>query len=758
MFLGIALSVVGRLMSSTSIYVVAGKTPELVLDFTESDFRVDGAAETFSNAITHAASSNATMVDSDGLLKWRPHNLLTYSEQFDNASWGKLNGSLTLANAVVAPDGTMTADEFTSSAAFGTLQQTLTLANVKHKFSVWIKAGTSTSDWSLYDASSGVTIATISPTSDWQLLTGEWTPSTATSICRITDRDNSNTGSIYLWGAHVYRSDLGGMVNNPDRNDSYVPTTSSAVYLPRRGHHVYNGDTWVNKGLLHESEARTNLLTYSNDFTNAIWFKTQATVTGNETVGPDGVSVSGSKLVATTPANVHYTYVDRGTPTGVESFSIYVKSAGYNYAVICAGTVGTADYYTSVIDLSNGDVTATYTLGTHSKSTTVESVGNGFYRVSISGDAEKFYVVGVSDTATYSPAAYGYKSFAGDGTSGIYIYGAQLEAGSTPSSYIPTSGATVTRAAETLTVPAANLPWPSPVVIGEELVTNGTFDTDTGWTKENGWGITGGKGVFTSGGTQYAKIYQSFPTQIGKVYELAYSLESISSSNVNISVLAGPNPSFGVLVAENFVSAPKNGSFVFVATNTSHGFSVQANSSTQDITIDNISVKEINPLSVSIQMQGEMTYADTGTVNFVNWSLDGNNLIQTALQDAIPRLRFRQAVAAVFDDVLQAPPQYSPDINVPFNIASRHGSTFINGAVDGTALTADTTPVALPDLSATDLQLGYDYMGTISLFRIWADDLGDAGIAEASSLSLLPSLNLTFDGQSTSFTDTGMVV
>jgi hypothetical protein len=49
-------------------------------------------------------------------------------------------------------------------------------------------------------------------------------------------------------------------------------------------------------------------------------------------------------------------------------------------------------------------------------------------------------------------------------------------------------------------------------------------------------------------------------------------------------------------------------------------------------------------------------------------------------------------------------------------------------------------------------------MGTISLFRIWADDLGDAGIAEASSLSLTPSLNLTFDGQTTSFTDTGMVV
>ena len=76
---------------------------------------------------------------------------------------------------------------------------------------------------------------------------------------------------------------------------------------------------------------------------------------------------------------------------------------------------------------------------------------------------------------------------------------------------------------------------------------------------------------------------------------------------------------------------------------------------------------------------------------------------------------------------------YSPGILQPFNIASRHGSTFINGAVDGTALTENDTPTALPDLSAIDLNLGYDYMGTIKTFRVWAADLGDTGIAEAST-------------------------
>ena len=52
------------------------------------------------------------------------------------------------------------------------------------------------------------------------------------------------------------------MVNNSAQStgfETYVPTTSSAVYAPRVGHHVYNGSAWVNEGILHESEARTNL-------------------------------------------------------------------------------------------------------------------------------------------------------------------------------------------------------------------------------------------------------------------------------------------------------------------------------------------------------------------------------------------------------------------------------------------------------------------------------------------------------------------
>jgi len=99
------------------------------------------------------------------------------------------------------------------------------------------------------------------------------------------------------------------------------------------------------------------------------------------------------------------------------------------------------------------------------------------------------------------------------------------------------------------------------------------------------------------------------------------------------------------------------------------------------------------------------------------------------------RIGFIQESNGVVDTVVSAS-VYTPGINVPFSIASRNGSTFVNGAVDGTALTANTTPVAFPDLSTTDMSLFTTGNFHITKFRMWGDtngDIGDTGIAEASS-------------------------
>ena len=147
-----------------------------------------------------------------------------------------------------------------------------------------------------------------------------------------------------------------------------------------------------------------------------------------------------------------------------------------------------------------------------------------------------------------------------------------------------------------------------------------------------------------------------------------------------------------------------------------------------------------------------MTFADTdvGTeATFVRWLSNNENLIINSLQTGGSRtglIQFRQESNNVNDSVFTSTTYFSPDILVPFNMASRHGSTFVNGAESGVAFTANTTPVSLADLSATDLNLAHKYMGTISEFRVWDKDLGDAGLVEAANPSLEPSLSLTFEG------------
>jgi len=252
----------GQLTSPLAIYAVLGIKPDLVFDFDADKYFVNSRRSTFSDSITHSRAGNATMVDSDGTLKWAPHNLMSYSEDF--TQW--FGGSFVTADQVVAPDGNLTGDLVT----YTDVDQLVRLFSISaavvgatYTAKVWLKAGTSsTLSFALLFSGSGLgyKAEVLTLTNDWQLFSITQTvPPGTPDYVRLRLQSNES-GTIYAWGAHAYRSDLGGMVNNPDRGDSYVPTTSSAVYLPRRGHHVYNGSAWVNEGLLHESEARTNLI------------------------------------------------------------------------------------------------------------------------------------------------------------------------------------------------------------------------------------------------------------------------------------------------------------------------------------------------------------------------------------------------------------------------------------------------------------------------------------------------------------------
>ena len=585
-------------------YAVAGFNPDLVFDFAAELYRTSSLVSTFDDSLTYTGASAKTMVDSDGLVKWAPHNLILQSNDFDT-TWTFTTGGIRTDNG----DGSWTLDNDGTSSRFVSQSPTVTGSSAilaieaKPGTVDWISirtVGWATDDYHYFDLTNGVVGSiggtwpqTITATSDgFYLCTVEIdTSSDKSGSFRIymADGDESPAGgSIIVRNARAYNSDLGGMVDNPDRGDSYVPTTSAAVYLPRRGHYIYNGNTWVNEGIQLESEARTNLYVYSHEFDNAAWLKFRSTVTPDTVASPDG-STNADTLtqVGTTlhgGINQRYTSIDGTTYT----WSAYVKAGTVNFVAIAeAFTLASAQK--TWFNLSTGAVGTTNAAHTAN----IESLGNGWYRCSITFVALAASVnlcqIYIADADNDTNAT--------DGDT-IYIYGAQLEAGSTPSSYIPTSGATVTRSAETLTVAAANLPY----------------------------------------------------------------------SSVNMS----------------------------------------------------------------IQMDGEMTYAAIVTNQVqARWFEDAQNYIQLNISPSTTAQQFLQESLNVSDSVSVT--FDNPGVNTSYNIASRHGATFLNGAVNGTAGTANLTPVTLPDLSATNLELGYDYMGTIGKFRMWDDDLGDAGIATASA-------------------------
>ena len=281
-----------------------------------------------------------------------------------------------------------------------------------------------------------------------------------------------------------------------------------------------------------------------------------------------------------------------------------------------------------------------------------------------------------------------------------------------------------------------------PVSYGTELVTNGTFDGNAdGWT---GGGYDVETGDLSLVSASSLNVYQQGfdPT---KFYLLTYTVSEYTSGNISAydGGLFGP-----------FTNAV--GTYTIVISPRVQRLGVRGQNGPVDAKISSISVREINPLSVCIAAEGRITYADTDlntAAFFFQWFASGSRYIRYKLNTSGSRqgeIDFLQREPTSGLDLIETTSSYlQPDILVPYNIAGRHGSTFINGATDGVALTADTTPTALPDLSTIDLDLAYDYMGTISEFRVWDKDLGDAGIVEATNPSLEPSLSLTFEGVGT---------
>jgi hypothetical protein len=367
-------------------------------------------------------ATTATRVNSAGLIEECPYNLLTYSEQFDNAAWSKISvGSASVpvvtANSTTAPNGTLTADKIVfnapASGDISIIKQNISLTGTANG-SIYIKAFSNSDIGKIIGFRFNAdTYALITLTDSWQRFSVSQVALESFDIqLRPSVGTSSGSVSVYVWGAQLVQGSSA---------KEYFPTTDR-LNVPRID---YTNGTCPS--ILVEPQ-RTNLVFPSN-----IILSGNGTLAQNVAISPDGTNNANSF----TPSGAGFIYTN----------SILTTLQTYTFSIYLKGTVNGQKVRIQA-DLNGDLIDFTLTNQWQKYSVTFNSLLG----------MQSFYILSGN---YFSPAQNNL----------YYFYGAQLEAGSYATSLIPTQSTSVTRNADVISKTGISS------LIGQ---TEGTIFTDFG--------------------------------------------------------------------------------------------------------------------------------------------------------------------------------------------------------------------------------------------------------------------------------------
>jgi hypothetical protein len=435
--------------------------PSLLLDFANT--------KKLDPRITFTRASTATYYDGETVAK-AEENLVTGSNGL-TTNWLTSNSSSTL-NSAVSPDGTTTATNLAvTTATFNAGIYTnagITVANTT--LSVYAKANTAnfvgisptssgTACYANFNlntgavaSSAGCTASIVSVGNGWYrcILANSTLISNGFVVIAPKNADPAGNpwvsgtptigDSIYLWGAQLeQRSAVTAYtVTTTQPITNYIPVLLTAQAGQARFDH--NPTTGESLGLLIE-EQRTNLFTYSSDFSNAAWAKTNMSVSANTNIAPDG-TLTADTITSLADGNFGVNQSQVFTNATAYTASAYVKYIDNPWCRVNIANVGGA-----WINIQTGQVG---TVLSYALSATITAVGNNWYRITVTfnGDGTSYFVgfsLSIADGSFVEPV-----------NKSMFLWGAQLELGAFATSYIPTVASQITRSADAATMTGTN--------------------------------------------------------------------------------------------------------------------------------------------------------------------------------------------------------------------------------------------------------------------------------------------------------------